>query len=81
MQILTSLSVLLALVIVAVAAWHLIVIALTAGLVAVRDHTAPLHGHVGQVNEGLGALHQRLEALRGGLQAVADHLGAPPARR
>lgn len=93
MLILTTLSVLLALVIVAVAAWHLIVIALNlkrtgdalealaGGLIAVRDHTAPLQGHVSQINGGLGGLHERLEALRGGLQAVADHLGAPAGRR
>jgi hypothetical protein len=89
MEILTQLSVLLAVVIVAVAAWHLIVIAvnlkrtgdslqaLAAGLVAVRDHTAPLKGHVNQLNGGLGTLHQRLEAVRAGLAAVAAHLGAP----
>jgi len=87
MQTLTQLSILLAVVIVAVAAWHLIVIAvhlkrtgdalekLAGGLVAVRDHTAPLKGHVGQLNDGLGALHRKLQGVRDGLSAIATHLG------
>jgi len=88
MYILTSISIVLALVIVAVVAWHLIVIALhlkrtgnaleklAAGLVAVRDHTAPLQTDVSKLNDGLSTLHQRLEAVRGGLGAIAGHLSA-----
>lgn len=42
---------------------------LAGGLIAIRDHTAPLGAHVGTVNGGLSALLK-------GLLAVNDDLGA-----
>ena len=43
---------------------------LAGGLVAIRDHTAPLGGYMGQVNGGLGALLERLLAVNGDLAAI-----------
>jgi hypothetical protein len=43
---------------------------LAGGLVAVRDHTAPLGGKVGAINGGLTALLQGLLAVNGDLAAV-----------
>ena len=44
--------------------------ALAGGLVAVRDHTAPLGEKVGAVNAGLSTLLQGLLAVNGNLAAV-----------
>ena len=43
---------------------------LAGGLVAIRDHTAPLGDKVGQVNGGLTALLQGLLGVNGDLAAV-----------
>lgn len=89
MQTLTILTLVLVSVIVATAAWHLVSIAidlrrtgdaleaLAAGLIAVRDNTAPLKSKVSDVNAGLEELHARMQAVRQGLGAISDVV-APP---
>lgn len=84
MHILATISVILAVVIVLVVAWHLISIAislkktgdaleaLAGGLTAVRDHTAPLGNKVGAINDGLAALHAHLDQVRQGLGDIAN---------
>ncbi len=44
---------------------------LAGGLVAIRDHTAPLGDKIGAINGGLTALLQGLLAVNGDLAAVA----------
>lgn len=48
---------------------------LAAGLVAVRDQTAPLGSYMGQVNGGLTRLLQGLLAVHGDLAAIARVAG------
>lgn len=43
---------------------------LAGGLIAIRDHTAPLGAHVKTINEGLGALLAGLLAVNGDLAAI-----------
>ena len=43
---------------------------LAGGLIAIRDHTAPLGAHVGTVNGGLGELLKGLLAVNGDLAAI-----------
>jgi hypothetical protein len=79
---LAAISVLLAVVIVAVVAYHLIGIyvalkrgadhleKLAGGLVAIRDNTAPLNGKIDTINGGLGELVAPLLAANGNLAAI-----------
>jgi hypothetical protein len=79
---LTWISVILALVIVLVVAYHLIGVivalkragdhleALAGGLVKVRDDTAPLNGRVDEINAGLMALAPPLLAANDNLAAI-----------
>lgn len=81
---LTWISVILAVVIVLVVAYHLVGVfvalkrgadhleALAAGLVAVRDDTAPLNGRVDAISEGLEALVGPLTAANGNLAAIVE---------
>lgn len=85
-QVLTIISLVLAGAIVAVVAWHLIGIflalkrtgdnleKLAGGLVAVRDHTAPLNDRVDAINAGLSALLPPLQATAANLGRVAAAL-------
>ena len=85
---LTVLSLILVLVIVAVVAWHLIGIyislkrgadqlsKLAGGLVAIRDNTAPLNGKVDEINEGLTELVSPLLAANGNLAAIVEVAGS-----
>ena len=80
--VLTWISVILALVIVLVVAYHLIGVflalrragdhlqALAGGLVKVREDTAPLNGRVDQINAGLSALAPPLLAANDNLAAI-----------
>jgi len=80
---LTLVSLILALAIVAVVAWHLIGIytalkragdhleALAGGLTAIRDHTVPLNGRVDAINAGLAALLPPLGGTAKSLGAIA----------
>lgn len=79
---LALISLVLALVIVAVVAYHLIGIflalkrggdhleKLASGLVAIRDNTAPLNSKIDTINGGLGALLAPLLAANGNLAAI-----------
>jgi hypothetical protein len=76
------LTLIVAVAIVAVVAYHLIAIAvalkrtadalaqLAAGLVAIRDHTVPLGGRIETINAGLSTLLARLLAVNGNLAAI-----------
>jgi len=84
--VLTVATLALALVIVAVVAWHLIGIyvalkrtgdhlqALAGGLTAIRDHTVPLNGRVDAINAGLAALLPPLGATATSLGTIAAAL-------
>jgi hypothetical protein len=81
---LTYVSVILALVIVAVVAYHLVGVylalkrgadhleALAAGLAKVRDDTKPLNRRVDSINDGLSALVAPLLSANSHLAAVVD---------
>ncbi|WP_306007266.1 hypothetical protein [Aquicoccus porphyridii] len=81
---LTWISVILALVIVLVVAYHLIGIfvalkrgadhleALAGGLAKIRDDTRPLNGRVDDIDKGLEALAPPLLAANGNLAAIVD---------
>lgn len=83
---LTVATLVLALVIVAVVAYHLIGIyvalkragdhleALAGGLTAVRDHTVPLNGRVDSINAGLAALLPPLGGTATSLANIATAL-------
>lgn len=45
---------------------------LAGGLIAIRDHTAPLGGHVKTINDGLGALLNGLLGVNGDLAAIVN---------
>lgn len=84
---LTGISVILALVIVLVVAYHLIGVflalkrgadhleALAAGLVKVRDDTGPLNARVDTINAGLKALVAPLIGANGNLAAIVAVAG------
>ena len=84
--VLTFVTVVLALVIVAVVAWHLSGIyaalkragdhleKLAGGLAAVRDHTGPLNGRVDAINAGLAALLPPLGGTASSLGVIAAAL-------
>ena len=81
---LTIATIVLALVIVAAVAYHLIGVyvalkrggdhleALAGHLTKVRDDTGPLNGRVDDINAGLVALSRLLLAANGNLAAIAD---------
>ncbi|XWN32846.1 MAG: hypothetical protein ROR55_07110 [Devosia sp.] len=81
---LATITIVLALVIVAVVAYHLIGVyvalkrggdhleALAGHLIKVRDDTVPLNGRVDEINAGLVALARPLLAANGNLAAIAD---------
>lgn len=82
--VLTTLSVVLALVIVAVVAWHLLGIlialkrgadhleALAGGLVKIRDDTRPLNERIDSINGGLVTLVKPLAGANDNLAAIVD---------
>lgn len=81
--VLTTVTLILALAIVAVVAYHLIGIygalkragdhleALAGGLTAIRDHTVPLNDRIDAVNAGLAALLPPLGGTAGSLGTIA----------
>jgi hypothetical protein len=83
-DLLTALSVVLALAIVAVVAIYLILIfvalkraadhleALATGLIKIRDDTGPLEEKVGTINGGLAGLAPPLLAVNGNLAAIVE---------
>jgi hypothetical protein len=83
---LTIVTLVLALAIVAAVAWHLVGIyvalkragdhleALAGGLTAVRDHTMPLNGKVDAINAGLAALLPPLGSTAASLGNIASAL-------
>ena len=87
-SILTTLTLVLVLVIVALVAWHLIGIyvalkrgadhleKLAGGLVAIRDNSAPLNGKVDEINAGLAELLPPLTAANGNLAAIVKVAGS-----
>jgi cell division protein FtsB len=87
-SILTTLTLILVLVIVALVAWHLIGIyialkrgadhleKLAGGLVAIRDNSAPLNGKVDEINTGLAELLPPLLAANGNLAAIVKVAGS-----
>lgn len=88
-EFLTWASVVVALVIVAVVAYHLVGIivalkrtadaltALAGGLVKVRDDTRPLGGRMNEINGGLSVLLERLLAVNGNLGAIVSLVKRP----
>ena len=50
---------------------------LAGGLIAIRDHTAPLGAHVKTINEGLGALLAGLLAVNGDFAAIVKVAKGP----
>lgn len=84
--VLTVATLVLALVIVVVVAYHLIGIyaalkragdhleALAGGLTAIRDHAAPLNGRIDAINAGLAALLPPLGGTAGSLANIATAL-------
>ena len=87
-SVLTTISLVLVLVIVAVVAWHLIGILislkrggdhlekLAGGLVAIRDNTEPLNGRVDEINTGLTELVSPLLAANDNLAAIVKVAGS-----
>ena len=87
-SVLTTISLVLVLVIVAVVAWHLIGIfislkrggdhleKLAGGLVAIRDNTEPLNGRVDEINTGLTELVSPLFAANDNLAAIVKVAGS-----
>lgn len=87
-SVLTTISLVLVLVIVAVVAWHLIGIfislkrggdhleKLAGGLVAIRDNTEPLNGRVDEINTGLTELVSPLLAANDNLAAIVKVAGS-----
>ena len=87
-SVLTTISLVLVLVIVAVVAWHLIGIfislkrggdhleKLAGGLVAIRDNTEPLNGRVDEINTGLTELVSPLLAANDNLVAIVKVAGS-----
>ena len=87
-SVLTTISLVLVLVIVAVVAWHLIGIfislkrggdhleKLAGGLVAIRDNTEPLNGRVDEINTGLTELVSPLLAANDNLAAIVRVAGS-----
>ncbi|MEM9223141.1 MAG: hypothetical protein AAGB11_12160 [Pseudomonadota bacterium] len=83
-SVLTALTLVLAVTIVAAVAYHLIGVyialkrggdhleALAGHLIKVRDDTAPLNGRVDEINAGLVSLAKPLLAANGNLGAIAD---------